>query len=76
MFSSSVGGGPTNQNPGLTSFMTLWHLHHNRLANELASLYPYWNDERIFQEARRILNAQFQHFVYNEVSCCRFELIS
>jgi len=44
----------------LTALSAVLHLHHNRLADKLASLYPDWDDEKLFQEARRISIAQQQ----------------
>lgn len=39
---------------------------HNRLADSLRSLNPHWEDERLYQQARKIFIGQYQHIIYNE----------
>ncbi|ROT74715.1 putative peroxidasin [Penaeus vannamei] len=50
----------------LVLFHTVWARHHNHLASRLKNINPSWNDEELFQEARRIVGAQLQHVTYNE----------
>lgn len=51
---------------GLASLHTIWMREHNRLASQLALLNPSWNDEKLFQEARKIVAAMMQHITYSE----------
>lgn len=55
-----------NENHALTTMHLLWVREHNRLARNLQLLNPQWNDERLYQEARRIVVAEIQHIHYNE----------
>ena len=54
------GDSRANEQPGLTVYHTVWVREHNRLAKELKYLNQHWNDERLYQEARKILIAQMQ----------------
>ncbi|XP_055904211.1 chorion peroxidase [Eupeodes corollae] len=60
------GDDRSNENLLLTSMHLLFARHHNYLARGLQAVNPHWNDETVFQEARKIIGAQMQHITYNE----------
>ncbi|KAJ9595022.1 hypothetical protein L9F63_013688, partial [Diploptera punctata] len=55
-----------NLHPQLTVMHTLWQREHNRVAQQLATVNPDWDDETLYQEARKVVIAEIQHITYNE----------
>ncbi|XP_050717819.1 peroxidase-like isoform X2 [Eriocheir sinensis] len=60
------GDNRANENLGLSMLHVLFHRAHNHIAKGLQGVNPHWDDERLFQEARRINIARFQNLLYRE----------
>ncbi len=61
-----AGDGRANEQPLLAGFHTLFVREHNRLCDELAIANPTWNDEELYQHARRMVAGFLQSITYNE----------
>ncbi|CAL8277720.1 unnamed protein product [Merluccius merluccius] len=55
-----------DENIALTSLHTLFMREHNRLARQLKRLNPQWDSETLYQEARKIMGAYTQVFVFRD----------
>ena len=62
----SLGDFRTDENVALAAHQTLWLREHNRIVDHLRTGFPQMPAEQLFQEARRINIAHYQHIIYNE----------
>lgn len=66
-FTPSLSGDQrVNQYTSLTVMHIVWVRLHNKYANQLALINPKWDDEKLYQETKRIVVALVQHITYNE----------
>ncbi|BET01777.1 oxidoreductase activity, acting on peroxide as acceptor [Nesidiocoris tenuis] len=61
-----AGDGRASEQPGLTSIHTIFMREHNRVVDGLRGINPHWGDDKLYQQARRIVIASYQHVLYNE----------
>ena len=55
-----------NEQVGLISIHTIFYREHNRVVDVLKQLNPHWDGEKLYQEARAIVVAEWQNIIYNE----------
>lgn len=55
-----------NEQPILAALHTLFVREHNRVCDELISLHPSWNDEKLYQHARKMVNGYIQNIAFEE----------
>ncbi|XP_063632810.1 peroxidasin [Cydia splendana] len=53
-----------NEQIGLAAMHTIWMREHNRLALQLKSLNSFWDGDKVYQEARKIVGAEIQMITY------------
>ncbi|ETN62073.1 chorion peroxidase [Anopheles darlingi] len=61
-----AGDDRSNQIISLTEVHVLFLREHNRIAAQLAKINQNWDDERLYQETRRIVIAEIQKIFYND----------
>lgn len=61
-----AGDSRVSEAPNLHVNHLVWVREHNRIARFLNKLNKNWNNEKIFQETRKIIIAMWQHIIYNE----------
>eukprot|EP00054_Salpingoeca_dolichothecata_P005077 m.33040 g.33040 ORF g.33040 m.33040 type:complete len:443 (-) comp15137_c0_seq1:38-1366(-) len=62
----AVGDSRGNENPGLTSLHVVFLRLHNLNAAAIKEDHPRWNDDRVFNNARKLTVAQWQRVVFEE----------
>jgi hypothetical protein len=61
-----AGDNRANVTLQMLSMHTLFVREHNRLCDELAVQHPEWDDEQLYQHARKIVGGIIQHITYND----------
>lgn len=61
-----AGDTRASEQPALAAVHTIYLREHNRITEELHRINPHWDDETLYQQARRILSAMNQHVAYSE----------
>ncbi|CAH2207968.1 jg7683 [Pararge aegeria aegeria] len=55
-----------NEQIGLAAMHTIWMREHNRIAAALKTYNPFWDGNKVYHEARKIVGAEMQAITYNK----------
>jgi len=61
-----AGDNRVNQQPSLLSQQTMWARNHNWHVEQLKYKYPDWSEDKLFEAARALNEAEWQHVVFDE----------
>lgn len=61
-----AGDNRVNQQPSLLSQQTMWARNHNWHVEQLKYKHPDWSQDQLFEAARALNEAEWQHVVYDE----------
>lgn len=62
----AAGDNRDNQQVPLLSQQTTWAREHNYQVDQLKTMFPDWSDDQLFEAAKAIVEAEYQHIVYTE----------
>ncbi|HEV7265534.1 MAG TPA: peroxidase family protein [Falsiroseomonas sp.] len=62
----AAGDNRVNQNAALLTHQTLWARNHNWHVDQLREKHPGWSEDQLFEAARAMNEAEYQHVVFNE----------
>ncbi len=60
------GDDRTNQSASLITHHTIWVREHNYQVDRLSAKFPSWTQDQLFEAARAVTEAEWQHVVYSE----------
>jgi hypothetical protein len=62
----AAGDNRANQQTALLTHQTVWMRNHNWFVDQLRAAHPSWSEDRLFEAARALNEAEWQSVVYNE----------
>lgn len=60
------GDSRVNQTPMLALWQSVFLRMHNKIAEEMSKIHNTWNDDKIFNNARKLNQAIYQHILFHE----------